>query len=216
MLPDAKVLKVLEAAYQPCPGFGTVCTSMRWDPAFGHVPRGFAGAFGRPEEVRLVLVTAEPGDPYGWEKYPAGPSPRHILEAACSSAFRVLETGTDAYHRNLRYILDGCFPGVTFREQFKRVWITDSVLCSAGREGGNVPVAVGRECRSRHLEAQLHMFPNAMVVALGSKAQYRLRGWPDIIPAHSVAPPGSNRKQARASWDHLIAQFRKTAQPGAT
>lgn len=128
MLPHPTVLTVLDAAYQPCLGFGTVCTKMRWAPGSGHVPRGFAGALGPPDRVRLVLVTAEPGDPYPWETYPTGPTPRDILEAACASVFRALETGTDLYHKNLRYILDGCFPGMPFREQFERIWITDSVL----------------------------------------------------------------------------------------
>lgn len=142
MLPHPTVLTVLDAAYQPCPGFGTVCTKMRWAPGSGHVPRGFAGAFGSPDRVRLVLVTAEPGDPYPWETYPTGPAPRNILEAACASVFRALETGNDLYHKNLRYILDGCFPGMPFRKQFERVWITDSVLCSAPREGSNVPAVL--------------------------------------------------------------------------
>jgi len=212
MLPHRTVLKVLDAAYHPCPGFRAACGSMRWNPAEGHVPRGFAGAFGPPEDVGLVLVTAEPGDPYPSETYPAGPEPRHILEAACVSVFRVLETGTDAYHRNLRYILDGCFPGMTFREQFERAWITDSVLCSAEREGGNIPIAIGRECRSRYLEAQIRLFPNAIVVALGSKAQYRLRGWPNVVSAYAVAPPGCNRARARPSWDRAIARFHDLAQ----
>lgn len=212
MLPHPTVLTVLDAAYQPCLGFGTVCTKMRWAPGSGHVPRGFAGALGPPDRVRLVLVTAEPGDPYPWETYPTGPTPRDILEAACASVFRALETGTDLYHKNLRYILDGCFPGMPFREQFERIWITDSVLCSAPREGGNVPAVVGRECRTRHLEAQLRLFPNALVVALGSKALYRLRGWPNVVAAYSVAPPGCNRKHARPSWDRVIARFIKRPQ----
>jgi hypothetical protein len=208
MLPHPTVLDALEAAYRPCPAFTNVCRSMQWAPHAGHVPRGFAGAFGPPGEVRLVLVTAEPGDPYPWESYPTGPTSRDSLEVACRHVFTVLEAGHDLYHRNLRYILAGCFPGDSFRAQLERAWITDSVLCSAKREGGGVPATVGRECRERYLETQLRLFPNAVVVALGSKAVYRLRGWPSVQPAYSVAPPGCNRKGARPTWDAIIERVR--------
>lgn len=208
MLPHSRVLDVLERAYGPCPGFAGVCQTMRWQPRSGHVPRGFAGALGLPEDVRLVLVTAEPGDPYPSESYPAGSSPRAILESVCRYVLGVLESGNDLYHRNLRYILNGCFRGKTFREQLEHVWITDSVLCSAEQEGGHISAAVGRECRMRYLEAQLELFPNAHVVALGGKAQQRLRNWPkNVHPAYSVAPPACNYKPARPSWDAIIDLF---------
>jgi len=160
------------------------------------------------DDVRLVLVTAEPGDPYGSESYPTGPTPRAILEASCRYVFEVLRSGKDLYHRNLRYILNGCFPGKPFEAQLEHTWITDSVLCSAEREGGSVSISVGHECRARYLEAQLNLFPNAVVVALGSKARHRLAGWPSVMSAFSVAPPGCNRKAARPSWDAVIERVR--------
>jgi hypothetical protein len=66
-----------------------------------------------------------------------------------------------------------------------------------------VPAVAARECRARYLEAQLRLFPNAAVVALGRKAQQRLRGWPDVHHAFSVAPPYCNRKNARESWNAI-------------
>jgi uracil-DNA glycosylase len=94
---------------------------------------------------------------------------------------------------------------MSLEQQLHRAWLTDSVLCSAAREGGPVVTPIARECRVRYLEAQLRLFPNALVVALGGKAQRRLQGWPGIHPAYSVAPPGCNRRQARPSW-HAIAE----------
>jgi hypothetical protein len=42
---------------------------MRWNPKAGHVPRGFCGAISTPDDVKLVLITAEPGDPHAEENH---------------------------------------------------------------------------------------------------------------------------------------------------
>ncbi len=208
MLPHEQLRAVLVPAYSPCPAFETACKGkMQWAPEEGHVPRGFAGGFGPPGDVRLVLVCAEPGNPYDDEKYPKGP-PASVLKTVCRYVLTAREASKDLYHQNLRYILNGCFPGMEFRKQLERVWITNSVLCSAEREGGQVPAAVGHECRERYLEAQLRLFPTALVVALGRKAQQRLRTWRNVQPAYSVAPPGCHRREARPSWDAVIKRFR--------
>lgn len=205
-LPHPDLLRILSPAYEPCPGFQGACRAMRWIPADGHVPRGFAGATGSLDEVRLVLVTAEPGDPHMDERYTQGP-PSEVLAAAARRAYEAFRTGRDLYHRNLRYLLDGCFPGLPFDQQMRHTWITDAVLCSADREGLAVSRAIELECRSRYLEAQLRLFPSALVVTLGGKARYRLRDWPGTVTAFSVAPPGSNYSGARPSWDSVIAEF---------
>lgn len=207
MRPNPAVQAVLLPAYEPCPGFSGACTEMRWAPAEGHVPRGFSGALGRLEEVSLVLVTAEPGDPFAYETYQSSP-PSAVLAAASEYVYAARESTADVYHRNLRYILDGCFPSLSYREQMNRTWVTETVLCSAAKEGGSVSRACERECRSRYLEAQLRLFPDALVVALGRKAQARLRGWPGVLDAYSIAPPGANFKHARPSWDAVIAEYR--------
>lgn len=205
--PNPAVLKVLLPAYEPCPGFGSTCREMRWEPGTGHVPRGFSGAIGHLDEVSLVLVTAEPGDPFTHERYPISPPPA-VLKAASEYVYAVRETATDIYHQNLRYILDGCFPSLTFHEQMRKTWVTEAVLCSAATEGGKVSRACERECRSRFLEPQLRLFPKALVVALGRKAQSRLRDWHGVIGAYAIAPPGANFKRARPSWDAVITEYR--------
>jgi uracil-DNA glycosylase len=209
MLPHEQLRAALVPAYSPCTAFESACKGkVQWAPEKGHVPRGFAGGFGPPGDVRLVLVCAEPGNPYNDERYPQGPA-ASVLEAVCRYVLTAREASTDPYHQNLRYILNGCFPRMEFRKQLERVWITESVLCSAEREGGYVPACVRHECRERYLEPQLRLFPKtALVVALGTKAQQRLRDWPNVQPAHSVAPPGCHRRAARPSWDAVIQRFR--------
>lgn len=210
MLPNTAVLEVLERAYAPCEALRGACSEMRWAPRAGRVPRGFTGAFGELAEVKLVLVMAEPGDPHLSEAYPDTAAPREILESACRYAYSALDRGADLFHRNLRHILDLCWPDSSLVEQLHHSWLTDSVLCSAIREGAPVPGVSARECRTRYLDAQLDLFPGATVVALGGKAQQRLRGRRDVLHAFAVAPPGCNRREAWPSWESIAARFRNT------
>lgn len=210
MRPSTPVLDSLRSAYLPCPGFQSSCTSMRWKPDVGHVPRGFCGATGNPEDVRLVLVCAEPGDPHPGEAHLGDGTPDGYLESAYSYAWTCLESGKDLFHRNFRHLLDLCWPGQTFEQQMHKTWRTESVLCSAEVEGGKVPLEVERACAERFLRPQLSLFPGAVVVALGGKAQARLRrtGVRDFIRAFAVAPPGCNRPEARESWRKVAALVR--------
>jgi len=197
--PNDAVLRVLAPAYAPCAAFRDGCLSMRWAPERGHVPRGFCGATGATEDVRLVLVCAEPGDPHESESH----SKSSPFESVCEYAYHCFRDGKDLFHRNVRTILDMCFPGRPFEAQLELTWVTDSVLCSARVECGGVPTSVSRECRARFLQPQLALFPNAVVAALGSKARTRLRGVPGVISAVAAAPPGCNRGDAKASWQAI-------------
>ncbi len=207
--PELRLL--LLAAYGPCPGFARECHDMRWNPCVGHVPRGFCGATGGLEEVELVLVAAEPGDPHAAEAHPAEPGA--ALDSTYAYSYRCFRDGKVHYHRNVRAILDLCFPDQTFDEQMRRTWLAESVLCSALKEGGSVRSAVGKACRSRYLERQLGLFPNAVVAALGSKAAVRMKGL-SFIAAAAVAPPGCNFRGARESWEAIAIAVR--ARPEAT
>ena len=194
----SELKSALLPAYAPCPAFREACRGMRWRPERGHVPRGFCGATGALGEVRLILVTAEPGDPHETERHLG--TPAELLASAYRYASVCLQAGTDLFHRNLRRFLSLCWPGETFEDQLRKTWLTDTVLCSAAKEGGSVPASVKRECRARYLEAQLALFPRAVVVALGRKAERRLAGIPGVVVAGSVAPPGCNRPDVRESW----------------
>ena len=136
-----------------------------------------------------MLVVAEPGDPHPGESHPADPVA--ALESAFLYAYQCFGNGKDQFHRNVRTILDLCWPGEGFDSQMRKTWITESVQCSAQKEGGSVRAPVGAMCRSRYLDEQLRLFPSAVVAALGSKAAKRLAGR-DFIPAFAAAPPGCN------------------------
>lgn len=199
---NEQLKRLLLEAYAPCPGFNGTCHDMRWSPAAGHVPRGFCGAAGELSEVALVLVVAEPGDPHDAEVHPA--EPEAALKSTYEYTYKCIRDGKDLYHRNIRSILNLCFPTQGFDEQLRRTWMTESVLCSAPKEGGAVRSAVGKACRSRYLERQLALFPNAVVAALGSKAQARLRGL-SFVAAKAAAPPGRNFRGVRESWEAVAA-----------
>jgi hypothetical protein len=193
---NSEIAKILEPAYNPCPGFSGVCgATMRWAPDTGHVPRGFRGASGTLDEIELVLIYAEPGNPL--------PGERHTgLESAYLYSTRAFETGATQFHVNVKAIINSCWPNLSFEEQMRKVWMTESVLCSAPIEGGRISAPVCRECGSRYLLQQLALLPNALVVALGSKARDRLRmiGVNNFLEVKSVAPPGCNHRGARESW----------------
>lgn len=196
----------LVGAYSPCPSFRGACSGeTRWDPEAGHVPRGFCGATGDLADVDLVLVCAEPGDPHPSERYDGQAAPAEIMRASSAYVYRCLRDGQDLFHRNVRLILDLCFPDVPFDEQLRRTWITDSVLCSATVESGRVRKVVWESCRRRYLEAQLALLPGAVVAALGAKAYDRMRGVPGVLKASAAAPPGCNFSGARESWEAIAS-----------
>jgi hypothetical protein len=66
---------------------------MRWAPEEGHVPRGFCGATGSPEDVRLVVVSAEPGDPHESEAH----SKTAPLDSVNEYAYRCFRDGKDLF-----------------------------------------------------------------------------------------------------------------------
>lgn len=208
---NSQLRSLLLAAYAPCPGFERRCRDMRWAPEKGHVPRGFCGATGSLSEVQLVLVGAEPGDPHPSEAHASGGSASDQIESAFSYAYQCFEQGRDLYHRNIRLILSLCWPDQDFESHMRRVWITDSVLCSARVEGGPIPAAAAHECRVRYLESQLELFPKAMFAPLGGKAYSRLGKRSNVLKAFAAAPPGCNFTGARESWNRVASLVQSRA-----
>ena len=196
---------ILKPAYR-CVGFdGTCSPPMRWAPHLGHVPRGFYGATGNLENVVLVLVLAEPGDPS------PNPGPEECY-ADVDSAFAFtghcyLNAGRQG-HENVRKLIRRCFPGLSLVDAMRKVWITESVLCSAETSGGSVAAGCETLCASKYLEPQLRLFPNAIVAAMGTKASKRLKRIKKRIPnivveCFSVFVRGPHIKKAEETWDNL-------------
>jgi hypothetical protein len=210
--PPAELIDILLPAFKPCAAFQQTCRQYaRWDPSEGHAPRGFRGATGLLEEVELILVCAEPGNPYlGETCEPPGGAPEDRLRMVYTASCRHLKEGADLFARNIRTILDMAWPGVSFELQMRRTWLTEAVLCSAPDEGGPVPSVVSKECRDRYLRRQLALFPRARIVALGGKAQRQLaRCDVPFVSAWAASPPGCNRPAARESWKHSVANLRR-------
>jgi hypothetical protein len=137
-----------------------------------------------------------------------GRSPARGFDSAYNYAYECFECGRDEYHRNIRFILDLCFPNATLEEQLRRSWITNSVLCSADVECGSVPARVIRECRQRYLMPALQLMPDALIAALGRKAEERLAGVNRrVIRAAHPSPPGCRFKRARPSWIALAEEL---------
>ena len=205
--PPRELFNILLPAYSPCPGFEGRCKgSVRWDPANGHIPYGGFGATGNVAEVKLVLVCAEPSKPYSWEKYPLRGTPREYFRMVYTAASGYLKSPPDQFTRNIRNIIDMAWPGLPFEEQMRKTWLTNSVLCSARVDAGHVPQTVETECAKRYLLAQLALFPDARIVALGGKAQQRLaRASVRFVPAWAAGQPGGNRPQAHESWRQAVA-----------
>lgn len=203
-LPCEELREILLSAYSPCAGFSSGCQRIaRWSPSEGHIPRGSVGALGSLDEIQLVLLVAEPGNPQWDEQYPEDLPPVETLAACCRFVYSQFEDRRDLFHRNIRYILDLCWPGLSLRDQLRKTWISETVLCSATKEGGNVPVRVQDCCRDRLLRPQLELLKDRAVVALGSKAQRRSKGFPNVLPAYSAAPSGCCRRAAKPSWERI-------------
>jgi hypothetical protein len=199
MKPCHELMKIIDPAYAPCVYFKGACQSLRWAPECGHIPRGYLGATGSLEEVRLVLVFAEPGDPHDSKR-------RETMSTSLEYTYQCMKNGTDRFHRNVRLILDLCFPEDPFDAQLRKTWMTESLLCSAPKESGAVTATAWRTCSATYLKPQLALLPNAVVVALGAKARTRLAslGVP-YMEAAAAAPPGCNFKGAVESWHKVAA-----------
>lgn len=216
------LFKILRPAYRPCAGAdnGNGCHGkVTIDAKVGHLPRGFFGATGTIEEVQLVLVVAEPGDPSEGGKLDATPDLDETYKIT-TDAFDPdnKDNRTGQFHKNVRHILDMCFPKTKFEDQLKKVWFTESVLCSAKVTTHPIDRAAEDECGDRYLSKQLVLFPNAVIAALGSKAYRRIQRLElkdsagndrVIIKAYAAAPPGCNRTIAPETWKDIAAAVQK-------
>jgi len=210
MLPNIEIIKVLSEAYSPCQSFGK-CKEAQWLPEEGHIPRGFLGATGSVDEVEAIFVFAEPGHPMVdkndtvLEPYPESSDPEGYMELTTDFAFKCFDREVDVMHSNVKYILNQVWPSLQFAEQLKKVWMTETRLCSIDDEIGNIPIGNRDICSRNYLKKQLNIFPEATVVGFGGKAQQTLRRLNvKHLKAWSVSPPGANNSKARDSWDQVI------------
>jgi Zn ribbon nucleic-acid-binding protein len=168
------------------------------------------GATGELSEVESVLVSSEPGDPLPGETH-------DINNIATTVAFSVqcLRYPATPFHQNIRLIMDLCFPGCSFDDHLRKMWRTNSVLCSARVECGSIPAQIARTCIAEYLTKQLALVPHAVVAALGSKTQGRLRqagisAFPALHP--SCREPNESKLASWQALAELVATNRRTRQ----
>lgn len=197
---------MLLPAFAPCAGFGT-CPEAVWQPAIGHVPRGFLGAAGDLAQVRAIMVFAEPGGVYPQDHYDPALTPQQMLSACVAETLRIMAAAQHQFHRNVRWFIDQIVPGQDLASQLCSVWLTEARLCSVAQEIGG---RKDRTCADRYLARQIALMPGAVVIGFGAKAQACLSALQ--IPhcaARALAPPGANHRPARPSWEAAIAEVRR-------
>jgi len=205
--PCPELVGILAPAFEPCRHFAGVCAgTARWDPLHGHAPRGFKGAFGTLNDIGLVLVVAEPGDPFHDERYNAESSPVEYIEKITEYSLHAL-TRRDMFTTNFRRILDDCRPRLSLYDQLRRTWTTESYLCSAPREGGSVRRASWSACGRAYLAPQLPLLADRAIVTCGRKARDRLvaLGFTRFLAVAAIAPPEGNEPHAREGHSKIPA-----------
>ncbi len=210
-LPSPELREILLPSYNPCLGFQGACKGIAtWNPEQGHVPRGFIGALGSLDEIQVVILVAEPGDPHDEESYSLNDT---LMTQTSKYAFNVYQIGKDLYHRNLKFLLDLISPGIRLEDQLKKVWITGTYLCSAPQESGNVRTTAERECAERFLAKQLDLLDDRPIIALGSKAQRRVRRYVPVLRSRLIEAvhPRSRKstRENRRSWEEAAKQARQ-------
>ena len=108
----------------------------------------------------------------------------------------------------VRWFLDRLYCGMDFDNQLRRVWITQSRLCSLDNSGARYREGLYRLCRDDYLSAQLRVLPHVQVVAFGGKAQEALRRLK--VPAINVPHPSARgaEEPKREEWERAIAKLK--------
>ncbi|MYD44101.1 MAG: hypothetical protein F4W90_09460 [Gammaproteobacteria bacterium] len=220
-LPTIELLDILEPAYAPCEAFSGGCNgTATWLPKRGHVPRGFLGATGNVDDIELVFLIAEPGNPHANSSFGPDLPPQSLIAQTVDDTYRCFRDGVDLFHRKMRLILDLAFPDLALDDQLRRAWITNTYLCSAPEETGSVPTVASDACDDTYLRAQLELLPGRPVIALARKAYNRVkrlgRAIPDLedrlFDAVAASPPGCNHRGAYPSWSAAIRDAQQYVQ----
>ena len=200
------------------PFCGGRCPESQWNPANGHVPRGYLGATGELDEVELVIVLAEPGDPKRTEKYvddlPPSDMVRRVVDFVHGTYVDRDKPVHGTVQRVIRWFLDHRFCGMNFEQQLRRVWITQARLCS--RSPGSYTPAFYQLCGDACLAAQLRLLPNVPVIAFGNKADEALRRL--NVRATKVPHPSarSSNESKCDKWKRTIADLQNREDPPAS
>lgn len=202
----SSLTELLVTAYR-CHNFDGVCTEMVWSPTTGHIPRGCCGAIGELNEVQLVIILEEPGNPHQGEESYSLSTPHEICEAAMLYAYKCYESRRGRVHDRIRrYLLDEIWPNVDFDRQMRKVWITESMLCSKPQVSWNRR-GPRRKCVETYLQKQLSLFPNAVVAVFGKAIWEYIPDDGRMIYAVSISTR-INIEEARRDWLKVVEAVR--------
>ncbi len=204
---------LLVLALMPCENFSSVCKNFCiWNPTVGHIPRGFIGATKQISDVKLILVTAEPGDPGDNEIYSG--TAENMLEEHIKFAHAAFNEGNlrrngraAPYRINLQKILDLCWPNKTREEQLQLTWITNTVKCSAQVSGGQIPSEIEHTCIEKYLKQEISLLEKAFIVALGGKAALRMKRCGIMVDSVAQHPSARPNTDPLSSWQISAAAF---------
>lgn len=209
------LLDILEPAYRPCVHFAGACAdACVWEPSRGLVPCAFGGATSALDEVRLIIVTAEPGDPPDSTGYEG--TPEDMVHNSLRIFHEAMRKGgidragrPTPFHRNMRRILCAFWPKESLDSQLRKTWTTNAVLCPAEVSGGKHMRRVEQACATTYLTRQIDLFPNAFVLALGGKARDRIQAAGLRCDATGLHPSARQSDAVKtASWEAAARLFR--------
>ena len=172
--PHHKLIEVLRCAYLPCSYIDVrcgVCPEAKWAPADGHIPRGFLGATGKLEDVKLVMLFDKPGHPHEEEGKRYGPKARiELLRASVQHTYKCFDEEKDSFHQKAKWCIKQLYPCLSFDEQLRHIWITESRLCS-NETGGSQRDPT---CAKRYLLPQIKLLRPRVVLVFGVNASEAL------------------------------------------
>mgnify|MGYP001222180831 CR=1 FL=1 len=209
-LPAKEIIEILKPAYEPCKSI-EICSQANWHPEKGHIPRGYLGATGEISEVEVVFVLAEPSHPL--ETYSKKADPLTYIKNCTDLAYECYLHNTyqgkpleiNIGHQNLKIILNMLWPDLSFDQQLRKVWITESRLCSIDDKTGNIPLNQRYICSENYLKRQLKLLSHAEIVGFGGKAKKMLDKLDiEYHSAWAPFPPGANNPKAMESWKRAV------------
>lgn len=168
-----------------------------WDFAAGYEPRGYNGP--PPEQTRLLVLLAEPGA--------ITPTEAHNLLPTISYRRWVepynLRLQEHYWRANLRELCRYIWPENTEDSMYAHLGKSCTFWMSLppGAQTSQVPREPLRYFLQTYLKQFLALFPNAIILAAGGKAQTRLRSvHAEFEGCSAFTRPESNKPSARESW----------------
>jgi hypothetical protein len=178
--------------------FKQLCLShgLLWEDV-GNEPRGYNGP--PPEDVQVLYVSAEPG--------PVTPTERLNLIPAITNAPWLdgfdLNLQEHYWRKNLEVICESIWPTDTVANMDTHLGGMQSFWVSLpeGATTKAIPRPALDYWRQHYAHRLFGLFPDAVVLAAGLKAQKRLKRLEiDFIGCGAVTKPGCNFKKVKESW----------------